>query len=82
MSSPNMSLCLAEDRFGRETRTIQVDFTEGPSIYPAVAEQLETLEVGILGKLTRKAIKNPEIYDMWTTDKCFCSSFPQSTTWG
>ncbi|TWW74849.1 Very-long-chain 3-oxoacyl-CoA reductase [Takifugu flavidus] len=37
-----------EDRFGRETRTIQVDFTEGQSIYPVVAEQLEGLEVGIL----------------------------------
>uniref|UniRef100_H3D2I3 Hydroxysteroid (20-beta) dehydrogenase 2 n=1 Tax=Tetraodon nigroviridis TaxID=99883 RepID=H3D2I3_TETNG len=37
-----------EDRFGRETRTIQVDFTEGPSIYPAVADQLRGLEVGIL----------------------------------
>ncbi|CAG02897.1 unnamed protein product [Tetraodon nigroviridis] len=37
-----------EDRFGRETRTIQVDFTEGPSIYPAVADQLRGLERFVL----------------------------------
>lgn len=50
----------AEGRFGRETRTIQVDFTEGQSIYPVVAKQLEGLEVGILGKQTEEANKNLE----------------------
>lgn len=54
-------VCPAEDRFGRETRTIQVDFTEGQSIYPVVAEQLEGLEVGILGKQTEEANKNLEL---------------------
>lgn len=53
-------MCPAEDRFGRETRTIQVDFTEGQSIYPIVAKQLEGLEVGILGKQTEEAYKNLE----------------------
>ncbi|XP_026184542.1 hydroxysteroid (20-beta) dehydrogenase 2 [Mastacembelus armatus] len=37
-----------EKQYGRKTRTIQVDFTEGHSIYPAIAEQLQGLEIGIL----------------------------------
>uniref|UniRef100_A0A8D0CSC1 Hydroxysteroid (20-beta) dehydrogenase 2 n=1 Tax=Sander lucioperca TaxID=283035 RepID=A0A8D0CSC1_SANLU len=37
-----------EDQYGRKTRTIQVDFTDGQSIYPAIAEELQGLEIGIL----------------------------------
>ncbi|XP_054873234.1 hydroxysteroid (20-beta) dehydrogenase 2 isoform X2 [Amphiprion ocellaris] len=37
-----------ENEYGRKTRTIQVDFTEGHSIYPAIAKELEGLEIGIL----------------------------------
>lgn len=37
-----------ENEYGRQTRTIQVDFTEGHSIYPAIAKELEGLEIGIL----------------------------------
>lgn len=62
ISSPNIPVHPAEDRFGRETRTVQVDFTEGQSIYPVVAEQLEGLEVGILGKHIEEAIKSLEFW--------------------
>lgn len=37
-----------------------MDFTVGQSIYPVVAEQLEGLEVGILGKQTEEANQNLE----------------------
>ncbi|XP_035480783.1 hydroxysteroid (20-beta) dehydrogenase 2 [Scophthalmus maximus] len=37
-----------EGQYGRKTRTIRVDFTDGPSIYPVVAEGLQGLEIGIL----------------------------------
>ncbi|XP_037604840.1 hydroxysteroid (20-beta) dehydrogenase 2 [Sebastes umbrosus] len=37
-----------EDQYGRKTRTIQVDFTDGQSIYVAIAEELQGLEIGIL----------------------------------
>uniref|UniRef100_A0A3Q1CID2 Hydroxysteroid (20-beta) dehydrogenase 2 n=1 Tax=Amphiprion ocellaris TaxID=80972 RepID=A0A3Q1CID2_AMPOC len=37
-----------KNEYGRKTRTIQVDFTEGHSIYPAIAKELEGLEIGIL----------------------------------
>ncbi|XP_053533009.1 hydroxysteroid (20-beta) dehydrogenase 2 [Ictalurus punctatus] len=37
-----------ESRYGRKTRVIQADFTEGHSIYPAIEEQLKGLEIGIL----------------------------------
>lgn len=48
----NYSLCLSEDRYSQKTRTIQVDFTDGHSIYPAIAEELQGLEIGILGNGT------------------------------
>ncbi|XP_041807964.1 hydroxysteroid (20-beta) dehydrogenase 2 [Chelmon rostratus] len=37
-----------EDQYGRKTRTIQVDFTDGHSIYPVIAKELQGLEIGIL----------------------------------
>ncbi|XP_034746624.1 very-long-chain 3-oxoacyl-CoA reductase isoform X2 [Etheostoma cragini] len=36
------------NQYGRKTRTIQADFTDGQSIYPAVAGELQGLEIGIL----------------------------------
>uniref|UniRef100_A0A8C3ASY9 Hydroxysteroid (20-beta) dehydrogenase 2 n=1 Tax=Cyclopterus lumpus TaxID=8103 RepID=A0A8C3ASY9_CYCLU len=39
-----------EDQYGRMTRTIRVDFTD--CIYAAIAEQLQGLEIGILGNRT------------------------------
>ncbi|KAA0717257.1 Very-long-chain 3-oxoacyl-CoA reductase [Triplophysa tibetana] len=37
-----------ESQFRRQTRVIQADFTEGHSIYSAITQQLEGLEIGIL----------------------------------
>ncbi|KAM9846257.1 hydroxysteroid (20-beta) dehydrogenase 2 isoform 2-T2 [Aulostomus maculatus] len=37
-----------EERYGRKTHTIQVDFTDGDSIYPTIATELQGLEIGIL----------------------------------
>ncbi|KAI7812419.1 hydroxysteroid (20-beta) dehydrogenase 2 [Triplophysa rosa] len=37
-----------ESQFRRQTRVIQADFTEGHSIYSAMTQQLEGLEIGIL----------------------------------
>ncbi|XP_034462239.1 very-long-chain 3-oxoacyl-CoA reductase [Hippoglossus hippoglossus] len=37
-----------EHQYGRKTRTIRADFTDGHSIYPAIAEGLQGLEIGIL----------------------------------
>ncbi|KAJ8396439.1 hypothetical protein AAFF_G00017450 [Aldrovandia affinis] len=34
--------------YGRQTRVIQTDFTEGPVIYPAITEKLHNLDIGIL----------------------------------
>ena len=42
----------SEHQYGRKTRTIRADFTEGHSIYPAIAEGLQGLEIGILGNRT------------------------------
>lgn len=40
----------SEGAYGRKTRTIQADFTDGNTIYPAIAQGLHGLEIGILGK--------------------------------
>lgn len=45
-------VCVSESQHGRQTRIIQADFTEGHQIYPAIAEDLKDLEIGILGNLT------------------------------
>uniref|UniRef100_A0A8C2JB96 Hydroxysteroid (20-beta) dehydrogenase 2 n=1 Tax=Cyprinus carpio TaxID=7962 RepID=A0A8C2JB96_CYPCA len=37
-----------ESRYKRQTHVIQTDFTEGHSIYSAIAQQLEGLQIGIL----------------------------------
>ncbi|KAJ7996031.1 hypothetical protein DPEC_G00232860 [Dallia pectoralis] len=37
-----------ESKHGRQTRIIQTDFTEGNYIYPAIAEALQCLDIGIL----------------------------------
>ncbi|XP_034540337.1 very-long-chain 3-oxoacyl-CoA reductase [Notolabrus celidotus] len=37
-----------EEQYGRKTRTIQVDFTDGHSVYPTIAKGLQGLEIGIL----------------------------------
>ncbi|CAI9587287.1 unnamed protein product [Staurois parvus] len=37
-----------EKEFGRKTRVIQVDFTNGSHIYQKIKEELEDLEIGIL----------------------------------
>lgn len=48
----NSVCCLShsEGEYGRKTRTIQADFTEGNAVYPAIAQELHGLEIGILGK--------------------------------
>ncbi|KAG7484836.1 hypothetical protein MATL_G00053720 [Megalops atlanticus] len=37
-----------ERSYGRQTRVIQTDFTVGHAIYPAIAEKLDDLDIGIL----------------------------------
>ena len=44
----------AEEKYCREVCVIPVDFSKGQVVYSSVTEQLQDLDVGILGK--------PEIY--------------------
>uniref|UniRef100_A0AAQ6IQE2 Hydroxysteroid (20-beta) dehydrogenase 2 n=1 Tax=Anabas testudineus TaxID=64144 RepID=A0AAQ6IQE2_ANATE len=37
-----------EDQYGQKTCTIQADFTDGHSIYPTIAKELQSLDIGIL----------------------------------
>ena len=38
-----------EEKYGREVVVIPVDFSDGMEIYPNIAEQLNDLDIGVLG---------------------------------
>jgi len=40
-----------EEKYGRDTLVISVDFSGGMEIYNMIKDQLKTLDIGILGKL-------------------------------
>ena len=40
-----------EEKYGREVHIIPVDFSDGQEIYPRIAEELQDLDIGVLGKL-------------------------------
>ena len=40
---------LTEEKYGREVVVIPVDFSDGMEIYPNIAEQLNDLDIGVLG---------------------------------
>ena len=40
-----------QKRHGREVYVIPVDFSGGQEIYPRIAEELQDLDIGVLGKL-------------------------------
>ena len=39
-----------EEKFGRETRVIPVDFSGGLEIYTMISDQLSDLDIGVLGE--------------------------------
>ena len=39
-----------EEKYGREVRIIPVDFSDGSEIYPQIAENLQDLDIGVLGE--------------------------------
>ena len=41
---------LPEEKYGCEVRIIPADFSEGHELYPRIAEELQDLDIGILGK--------------------------------
>uniref|UniRef100_A0A3Q3WTK4 Uncharacterized protein n=1 Tax=Mola mola TaxID=94237 RepID=A0A3Q3WTK4_MOLML len=77
-----------EDRYSQKTRTIQVDFTDGHSIYPAIAEELQGLEIGILVNNVGMNYTNSFVYFLDVPDaeqkithlvNCNMLSVPQMT---
>uniref|UniRef100_A0A673CD65 Hydroxysteroid (20-beta) dehydrogenase 2 n=1 Tax=Sphaeramia orbicularis TaxID=375764 RepID=A0A673CD65_9TELE len=69
-----------KDQYGRKTRTIQVDFTEGQSIYPLIAKELQDLEIGILGKMKHSAMNTLGFFSKITqVVNCNMLSVPQMT---
>ena len=45
------SIPLPEEKYGCEVRIIPVDFSDGQEIYPRIAEELQDLDIGVLGKV-------------------------------
>ncbi len=54
MNKSALYVFVSESQYKRQTRVIQTDFTEGHSIYSAIAQQLEGLQIGILGEIKFK----------------------------
>ena len=48
---------LPEEKYGCEVRIIAVDFAEGQEVYPRIAEELQGLDIGILGKANNFFLK-------------------------
>ena len=42
---------IIEEKYKRQVRIISIDFYGGQNVYPTVAEHLNDLDIGILGKL-------------------------------
>ena len=49
-SSPSTHVFSPEEKYGREVRIIPVDFSGGSEIYPQIAENLQDLDIGVLGE--------------------------------
>ena len=48
-----------EEKYGREVCVIPADFSGGQEIYPRIAEELQDLDIGVLGKVPSLATLNP-----------------------
>ncbi|KAE8288178.1 Very-long-chain 3-oxoacyl-CoA reductase [Larimichthys crocea] len=77
-----------EDLYGRKTRTIRADFTDGHRIYPAIAEELQGLQIGVLVNNVGMSISDSFTYFLETPDaeqkithivNCNVLSVPQMT---
>ena len=57
-----------KEKHGRKTLVVPVDFSAGQAIYPAIAEQLRNLDIGVLGVLSAALI-----HTMHFISHYFCS---------
>ena len=47
---------LTEEKYGCEVVVIPIDFSDGMEIYPNIAEQLNDLDIGVLGMQLAKKV--------------------------
>ena len=47
-----------EEMYGCEVRIIAADFSDGPELYPHIAEELQDLDIGLLGKVPSVAYQH------------------------
>ena len=59
-----------EDKYGREVCVIPADFSDGQEIYPRIAEELQDLDIGLLGKVP--PFVAPVWLPGWTNCVCVC----------
>ena len=51
------SLTLSEEKYPVEVMILAVDFLSGQEVYPQIAEKIQALDIGVLGKnLSQKCI--------------------------
>ena len=59
------------EKYGRDVRVIPVDFSEGQHIYPALAEQIQDLNIGILSMLIHIAKNQCSSDKVWPISVTF-----------
>ena len=70
-----------EEKYGREVRIIPVDFSDGPEIYPRIAEELQDLDIGLLGKLRYFSSNSLTLLCGVTHSTLFCVFSKQCRVW-
>ena len=50
-----------EEKFGRETQVIPVDFSGGLEIYTMINDQLSDLDIGVLGEFVNDAVRKRDV---------------------
>ena len=61
-----------EEKHNREVCIIPVDFSDGQEIYPRIAEELQDLDIGVLGKANNTFLKPLSLLCSWTHPTCLC----------
>ena len=61
-----------EETYGCEVCVIPVDFSDGQEIYPRIAEELQDLDIGVLGKVPSFSNSQPLAWCVAGLTLCMC----------
>jgi len=65
------NFCLTESDYSVETKVVQADFSDGRNIYQRIANELSSVDIGILGKIVTILVM-PDIFGVYLIVISFC----------